>query len=230
MSEQPEREVLNELPRETDTEIEEPEIEAEIVPETPEEEKLESKTEATTESAAEESDVMVIGEEALHGNLMRTFRSLHYFPWFDRPIDQKSIAKAINQARVFCERQKQKKRILIVDDDPSYSKMVREWLKERYKVDIVTAGMQAITFLLKLTLENQVDLILLDYDMPVVDGPQVLQMLRQEPATKDIPVIFLTGVDTKEEVTRVMALKPEGYILKSTSKSDLMWYLKKRLE
>ena len=85
--------------------------------------------------------------------------------------------------------------------------------------------MQAITYLLK----TPVDLILLDYDMPVVDGPQVLQMLRQENATKDIPVVFLTGVGTKEEVERVMALHPSGYILKSTTRDNLLTYLKTKL-
>ena len=81
--------------------------------------------------------------------------------------------------------------------------------------------MQAIKFLLK----RPVDLILLDYEMPIVDGPQVLQMLRQEPATEHIPVIFLTGVGTKEAVQRVMSLKPDGYILKSTSRDNLLKYL-----
>ena len=105
--------------------------------------------------------------------------------------------------------------------------MVRGWITScnNYQVNIVTGGMQAITFLLK----TKVDLILLDYEMPVVDGPQVFQMLRQDDVTKNIPVIFLTGVSTKEGVQRVMELKPDGYILKSTSKEDLMAYLEKKL-
>ena len=74
------------------------------------------------------------------------------------------------------------------------------------------------TFLLK----TKVDLILLDYEMPVVDGPQVFQMLRSEEATKNIPVVFLTGVGTREGVTRVMSLKPDGYILKSTTREGLL--------
>jgi CheY-like chemotaxis protein len=82
--------------------------------------------------------------------------------------------------------------------------------------------MQAITYLVN----NRVDLILLDYEMPIVDGPQVLEMLRSESATKDIPVIFLTGVGTRESVTRVMALKPSGYILKTTTREDLRNKLK----
>ncbi len=111
-----------------------------------------------------------------------------------------------------------RKRVLIVDDDPSYAMMVKTWIKRFYKTDVVTAGMQAITFLLK----KPVDLILLDYEMPVVDGAQVLQMLRQEPTTKDIPVIFLTGVSTREGVERVMELKPAGYVLKSTTRENLL--------
>ena len=107
--------------------------------------------------------------------------------------------------------------------------MVREWIKYKYRVDIVTAGMQAISFLLKVKEEEPVDLILLDYEMPVVDGTQVLQMLRQEPATANIPVIFLTGNGNKDAVARVMELKPNGYLLKSTTRLDLVKYLDNKL-
>ena len=54
----------------------------------------------------------------------------------------------------------------------------------------------------------------------------MLQMLRQEPATAKIPVIFLTGVGTKDAVERVMALKPDGYVLKSTTRENLLKYLR----
>ena len=47
-------------------------------------------------------------------------------------------------------------------------------------------------------------------------------MLKQEPVTENIPVIFLTGVGTKEAVERVMSLKPDGYMLKSTSRENLL--------
>ena len=51
---------------------------------------------------------------------------------------------------------------------------------------------------------------------------QVLQMLRQEPKTAHIPVMFLTGLGTREAVSRVMELKPEGYVLKSVTRDDLL--------
>ena len=68
-------------------------------------------------------------------------------------------------------------------------------------------------------------MILLDYEMPVVDGAQVFQMLQQEPSTQNIPVIFLTGVGDKDQVERVLRLRPTGYILKSTTKEKLLDYL-----
>ena len=77
--------------------------------------------------------------------------------------------------------------------------------------------MQAITFLAN----NRPDLILLDYAMPVTSGPQVLEMIRSETSTKDIPVFFLTGKDDSESVSRVLELGPNGYILKNITRSEL---------
>lgn len=118
-----------------------------------------------------------------------------------------------------------KKRLLIVDDNPTYAGMVKEWLKEYFKVDIVTDGMQTAGFLAM----HSVDLILLDYEMPVMNGSQVFQMLRMNPATKDIPVIFLTGMENRSEVKQILTLKPDGYILKSTTKEKLLDYLKDKI-
>ena len=147
---------------------------------------------------------------------------LREYPWLDRPVKMDELEVAVKAAI----QSRGRKKILIVDDDPAYAKMAREWLRDKYQVYDVAGGMNAIAFLLS----NPVDVILLDYEMPVVDGPQVLQMLRQEVATRDIPVVFLTGVDTREGVERVMALKPEGYILKSATKDKLLDYLRKRFE
>ena len=177
-----------------------------------------------------QKDAILIGESKYHKDLLQEIPEAAGFEWLNRPIDmellKETVEKLIERITTPKVAQDEKRRILIVDDDPSYAKMVREWLKDIYQVGIVTAGMQAITFLLK----NKVDLILLDYEMPVVDGPQVLQMLRSEPSTKDIPIVFLTGVGTREGVERVMALNPRGYILKSTTREDLRRYLKRMLE
>ena len=111
-----------------------------------------------------------------------------------------------------------KKSILVVDDDPNYLGLVREWLKDSYKVFMANSGLQAIKWLGK----NSVDLILLDHEMPVTSGPQVLEMLRSDEETKSIPVMFLTGKSDKESVMAVVSLKPEGYFLKNIQREELL--------
>ncbi len=170
-------------------------------------------------------NMVILGEKKDRKDIMNGRYGADDFVWLDRPVDIKNLVNEMKVAMARPVVTGDKKRILIIDDDPSYASMVREWIKDTYKTDVVTSGMHAITFLLK----NPVNLILLDYEMPVVDGPQVLQMLREEEATSNIPVIFLTGNGTKEAVTRVMELKPEGYILKSTTRDDLLNYLSKKL-
>lgn len=122
-----------------------------------------------------------------------------------------------NSLRQADEKDTVDKKLLIVDDDPVYAKMVRGWILDQYKVNIVTAGAQAIKFLGK----NKVDLVLLDYEMPETDGPMVLEMIRSNPELPDVPVVFLTGTNSQENIERVLSLKPLGYISKNTTRDAL---------
>lgn len=112
-----------------------------------------------------------------------------------------------------------RKHILVVDDDPEQLSQIKAHLKEFYEVTLVASGKHIEKFLER----YHVDLILLDYLMPEMDGPQTLALLRANPDYMDIPVIFLTGVSEKETVIKTLVeLKPEGYVLKPTGKSDLV--------
>ena len=111
-----------------------------------------------------------------------------------------------------------RKCILIVDDDPTYIQMVREWLKDSYRVGMANSGTQAVAWLAT----NKADLILLDYDMPVIDGPKVMEMLRSESFSQSTPVMFLTGKNDRDSVTNVISLKPADYLLKTISKDKLL--------
>lgn len=141
---------------------------------------------------------------------------------FPRPIDNTEFANTVMDYFEKIETGAFQKSILIVDDDPQYLTMIREWLKGTYKVSMANSGLQAIKWLGK----NKVDLILLDHEMPVTTGPQVLEMLRSEEETKHIPVIFLTGKGDKESVMSVVELRPEGYFLKGIQKEELLEKLK----
>ena len=137
---------------------------------------------------------------------------------FNRPLNNDEYIKTVNELFSKIEAGEFRKNVLIVDDDPNYLGLVREWLRGTYKVSIASSGLQAIKWLGK----NKADLILLDYEMPVTTGPQVLEMLRADEETKSIPVIFLTGKGDKESVMAVVALKPEGYLLKTVDRTELL--------
>ena len=140
------------------------------------------------------------------------------FRTFSRPVDNNEFSKTVTDYLTKAAEGEFRKSILIVDDDPQYLTMVREWLKGTYKVAMANSGLQAIKWLGK----NKVDLILLDHEMPVTSGPRVLEMLRSDPDTSNIPVMFLTGKGDKQSVMAVVALKPEGYFLKGIQKEELL--------
>ena len=118
-----------------------------------------------------------------------------------------------------------RKHILVVDDNPLMLKMVKEQLHEDYDVATAINGKVALKFL-----ENKTtDLILLDYEMPTENGPEVLAKLRANEATKDIPVMFLTGVTEKKKIQKVLVLKPQGYLVKPIDHEKLLEAVKKQI-
>ena len=169
-----------------------------------------------------EKDLVVIGERLDRQSLQIQIPDVRISEWYERPLDMDNFIAGITSILKIRKNRKTAKSLLVVDDDPSFVRIIRDWLKADYQVFIVTSGMQAISFLMK----KNVDLVLLDYEMPVTTGPQVLRMLRSEQETAGIPVVFLTGIGDAESVKQVIALKPDGYILKSTPKPDLLQWLK----
>lgn len=110
-----------------------------------------------------------------------------------------------------------RKRVLVIDDEPLMLRSIKTWLGDGFQVSLLNSATSAAAFLAKHT----VDLILLDYEMPVMTGSQLLEKLRKGATTHDIPVIFLTSKDDKETVMKVMAMKPDGYLLKSGKPEDI---------
>lgn len=111
----------------------------------------------------------------------------------------------------------QKKKILVVDDSGIILKAINDLLSADYEVSLAKSGVSAIR---SITL-NRPDLVLLDYEMPVCDGKQVLEMIRSEGEFADIAVIFLTGRVDKESVKKVLSLKPAGYLSKTLNPADI---------
>ncbi len=136
-----------------------------------------------------------------------------------RPLDVKALADdlgtVITNNNIADEL---KKKILVVDDDGTMLRMIKTWLSVKYRVYMASSGKIALNFLQG----NDVDLVLLDYMMPGMDGPEVLQNIRADDQLKELPVMFLTSKSDKESVVTAASLKPAKYLLKTMPKAKLI--------
>ncbi len=116
----------------------------------------------------------------------------------------------MNNALDFTERPT----ILVVDDTPDNLALMSGLLKDSYKVKVANHGEKALKIAAS---DSPPDLILLDIMMPDLDGYQVCERLKGDPATRDIPVIFLTAKTEVEDEQHGLALGAEDYITKPIS-------------
>ncbi|MBF0121011.1 MAG: response regulator [Desulfobacterales bacterium] len=121
----------------------------------------------------------------------------------------------------------QKALILIVDDVPKNLQVLASILKkEGYRISAATNGMQA----LKLAAEMLPNLILLDINMPEMDGFEVCTKLKGSNTTKDVPVIFLTARTETEDIVKAFQTGAVDYVTKPINTSELLARVKTHLE
>ena len=137
---------------------------------------------------------------------------------YARPVDLPELIKRLQKEGEAVDKLKEFKSILIVDDDATALRSMKNLLSTHYKILVANSGMNAITILAK----NKVDLILLDFEMPVVNGPKVLEMIRADSNTSNIPVMFLTAKGDKRSIMEVLRFKPEKYLLKTMLPKDVL--------
>jgi DNA-binding response OmpR family regulator len=120
-----------------------------------------------------------------------------------------------------------KKLILIVDDDESLRKMLKMRLSyNQYRVETAESGERAFDIISK----ERPDLILLDIAMPDMDGYEVCKILKDNPETRDIPIMFLTAIGGAIE-NKLQSLMVGGvdFIQKPFDGPDLMNRIEKIL-
>jgi two-component system cell cycle response regulator len=101
--------------------------------------------------------------------------------------------------------------ILVVDDYAPNVGLLRRWLlNDGYEVLTASSGASA----LELIAQHQPNLILLDIEIPDPDGLAVCRRVRQDPATSEIPVIFLSGLDPSTVEARARSVGADDYLTK----------------
>jgi CheY-like chemotaxis protein len=107
--------------------------------------------------------------------------------------------------------------IVLAEDDPGHARLIEKNLRAVIANKFVKFGngKDALDYLLREEQADQQHLLLLDLNMPVMDGYQVLQHLKADPRTVLIPVIVLTTTDDPAEIRRCYDLGCNAYVVKS---------------
>ncbi|MBI5381687.1 MAG: response regulator [Opitutae bacterium] len=109
---------------------------------------------------------------------------------------------------------------LVADDSPVSRKVVSYWLKENgLKVLEAENGEQALQLLQ--STEQEIDILITDYDMPVMDGKELCRRVRASLGKPWLPVIFLSGLADKSYILDMFAAGATDYIVKPFAKEEL---------
>lgn len=104
-----------------------------------------------------------------------------------------------------------KKSIVAVDDSMVILRMLEKLLSEEYDFHPFSKGLRALKYLKD---EGKPDLIILDIEMPQLDGYEMLEMIRQRDELKEVPVLFLTSNNDKTYVVKAVENGANSYVVK----------------
>jgi CheY-like chemotaxis protein len=161
--------------------------------------------------ATQEIPVVVVSVLPDGGECLR----LGAIDYVAKPIDEQRLLHAVRKVLV------RRGTVLVVDDDEENLSLMREILRANdFGVRTTSQGLRA----LRVAREVRPALILLDLRMRDVDGQTVLKRLKNDPVTRDIPVIVLTGSTIIDDAKRqkVLALGAARFVSKPFSVEDLM--------
>ena len=167
-------------------------------------------------AAEEDIPIFAVGDADELGTVEKIISKNLIRQKFQRPINVSEVVASITGYEKKHGKQN-KKKILVVDDSGTMLRNVKGWLEESYQVSLANSAAMAI----KAISTNRPDLMLLDYEMPIVDGKQVLEMIRSEEEFADIPIIFLTGRTDPGTVRKLVSLKPDGYLAKYLKPAEI---------
>lgn len=178
--------------------------------------------------------------------LVQTFSGCEEMKTVTTPIPARSVVASVNESLGITQREspatnitfrqpisrsvaaqrQRRKTILLVDDAGVQLRAMEGMLKKNYDVKMATSGKEAIALIKK----ERPDLVLLDYNMPGCDGRETFELIQNEENGKDVPIVFVTGVNEKERIKEALKLKPEGYLVKPVKREELLEMVQKVFE
>lgn len=154
------------------------------------------------------------------------------FCWVSRDAVNEELLHEVSDMLRAAEKSKPKrnggerKTVMVIDDNPILLRSMNSILSGHYDVMLANSGTKAMTMIG----QHLPDVIFLDCEMPVCDGKMTYKMLKDLDEIKDVPIIFLTGVNEASYIQDVLRLQPAGYLLKPASTERIFETLRQVLE
>ena len=119
------------------------------------------------------------------------------------------------------------KSIMIIDDDELYSNILQQMLESAaYKVSRAEDGRNGLAIIAR----TKPDLVIMDFEMPGINGVEVMRILKRNPITKNIPVIMLTGFSNDKTVQDAIASGAADFLIKPVERAALIDKISNQLD
>ncbi|MCG6186915.1 MULTISPECIES: response regulator transcription factor [Maribellus] len=119
------------------------------------------------------------------------------------------------------------KKILIVDDKPSISRLIVQFLSKTFEVTTKEDGLQALSWLQE---GNIPDLIITDLQMPNLDGFELISRVKESGFFRDIPIVVLSSKDSSTDRIKCLKMGAEDYLVKPFNPEELQIRIERILE
>lgn len=175
--------------------------------------------------------VICIGTRMDEGIFSEFFRNQQFF-WVSRDSVNEELLHVVADMIRAAEKSGSKrdsggrKTVMVIDDNPILLRSMNSLLSGHYDVMLANSGTKAMTMIG----QHIPDVVFLDCEMPVCDGKMTYKMLKDLDEMRDVPIIFLTGINDASYIQDVLRLQPAGYLLKPASTDRIFETLRKVLE
>lgn len=175
--------------------------------------------------------VICIGTRMDKGIFSEFFRNQQFF-WVSRDSVNEELLHVVADMIRAAEKSGSKrdsggrKTVMVIDDNPILLRSMNSLLSGHYDVMLANSGTKAMTMIG----QHIPDVVFLDCEMPVCDGKMTYKMLKDLDEMRDVPIIFLTGINDASYIQDVLRLQPAGYLLKPASTDRIFETLRKVLE
>lgn len=138
--------------------------------------------------------------------------------YLTKPFSRDDLRQKVMEVYQNRSKIRHKKTILAIDDDMTFLKLINNYLCDTCNVIMINSAKLAVAYLTK----RIPDLILLDYQMPLYNGANVMNMLQKNLDGQDVPVIILSGSMDRDALKECLACNPAGFLAKPVSKEALI--------